>query len=207
MMKMKKWNKLFISILLLLNTGCLLQMILSGHYGRVPITISLYFTVWVPVIVRTTFKVKFPEHMEFAYLFFLFIAQFLGSVVNLYASIYWFDSFAHFVSGILAAVFALAILFWFQKYNHKSVAFNVFFIIAFSLMVASLWEFFEFTMDQITGGDTQKVLETGVVDTMKDMIVAFLGAILVSISYGYEKCMKKNLFFYHYEKEFGCKHE
>ena len=62
-------------------------------------------------------------------------------------------------------------------------------------------------MDQISGGDTQKVIETGVADTMKDMIVACLGAILVSIYYGFEKSTRKKLFFYHYEKEFGCKYE
>lgn len=207
MMKMKKWNKLFISILLLLNTGYLLQMILSGHYGRILVTLSLYFTVWVPVIARTILKIKIPERMELAYLIFLFLAQFLGSIVNLYASIYWFDSFVHFVSGILTAVFAIAVLSWFKKYDHKSIAFNIFFMIAFSMMIASFWEFFEFTTDRISGGDTQKVLETGVVDTMKDMIVACLGAILVSICYRYEKYIGKKLFFYHYEKELGCKHE
>lgn len=207
MMKMKKWNQLVISLILLLNSGFLLQMILSGHHGRIPVTLSLYLTVWIPAIVRSVLKVKIPERVEFVYFIFLFLAQFLGSIVNLYASIYWFDSFVHFVSGILTAIFGIAVLVWFGKYDHKSVAFNIFFMIAFSLMVASFWEFFEFTMDRISGGDTQKVIETGVADTMKDMIVACLGAILVSIYYGFEKSTEKKLFFYHYEKEFGCKYE
>lgn len=207
MMKMKKWNQLVISLLFLLNSGCLLQMILSGHYGRILVTLSLYLTVWIPAIVRAIFKVKVSEHMEFTYLIFLFFAQFLGSVVNLYASIYWFDSFTHFLSGILTAFFSIAVLVWFGKYDYKQVAFNIFFMIAFTLMVASFWEFFEFTVDQVSGGDTQKVLETGVVDTMKDMIVACLGSILVALYYGYEKCSGKKLFFNHYEKEFGCKNE
>lgn len=207
MMKMKKWNQLVISLIFLLNSGFLLQMILSGHHGRIPVTLSLYLTVWVPAIARSILKVKIPERMEFVYLIFLFFAQFLGSIVNLYASIYWFDSFTHFVSGILTAVFAIAVLFWFNKYDHKSVAFNILFMIAFSLMVASLWEFFEFTSDRLFHGDTQKVLETGVVDTMKDMIVACLGALLVSVYYGYEKYTNQKLFFKQYEKELGGKYE
>lgn len=207
MMRMKKWNQLIISLMFLLNSGFLLQMILSGHYGRIFVTLSLYLTVWVPAIVRATFKVKIPEHMEFVYLIFLFFAQFLGSVVNLYANVYWFDSFNHFVSGILTAIFSVAFLFWMQKYNVKDIRFNIIFMIIFSLAIASLWEFFEFTSDRIFGGDTQKVLETGVVDTMKDMIVAFLGAVLTSIYYGYEKTSCKKQFFYRYEKELGCKYE
>lgn len=204
---MKKWNKLLISLLLLLNSGYLLKLILSGNESRILVTVSLYLTVWIPTVLRHLIKVKIPPHMEFVYLIFVFLAQFLGSVVNLYASIYWFDSFTHFVSGILTAVFAIAILFWFQKYDSQSILFNIFFMIAFSLMVASLWEFFEFTSDRLLGGDTQKVLTTGVTDTMKDMIVAFLGAILTSVYYGYEKCMKKKQFFYQFEKEFKEKHE
>ena len=34
--------------------------------------------------------------------------------------------------------------------------------------------------------DPQKVVQTGVADTMGDIIVAFLGSILVSIGYQYE---------------------
>lgn len=206
-MKMKNWNNLCISLLLLLNTGYLLKLILEGNESRILVTLTVYLTIWIPKIARHILKIKLPEHMELIYIIFLFFAHFLGSVVNLYSSIYWYDSFTHFVSGILTAILAIAVLFWFQKYDQKSILFNIFFMIAFSLMVASIWEFFEFTSDQLLGGDTQKVLTTGVTDTMKDMIVAFLGAILTAIYYGYEKCCNKKQFFYHYEKEFGCKYE
>ena len=207
MMKMKKWNQLFLSLLLLLNSGCLLQMILSEQNSRILVTLSLYLTVWIPRVIQHIFKIKISDHFEFIYLVFLFFAQFLGSIVGVYSYIYWYDSFMHFISGILTAVFAIAVLYWFQKYNHKSIVFNIFFMIAFSLMVASIWEFFEFSSDKLLGGDTQKVLTTGVTDTMKDMLVAFLGAILTTVYYGYEKSCGKKQFFYYYEKELGCKYE
>ena len=41
----------------------------------------------------------------------------------------------------------------------------------------------EFTCDNLFGKDAQNVLTTGVDDTMWDMIVAFIGSILVSILY------------------------
>lgn len=203
---MKKWNNLLISLLLLLNTGFLLHLILSGHKSRILVTLSVYLIIWIPKIIRHHLEITFPDYMELVYIIFIFFAQFLGSVVGLYSSIYWFDSFIHFCSGILTGVLAITILFWFQKYDEKSILFNIFFVIAFSLMVASLWEFFEFTSDKILHGDTQKVLETGVGDTMKDMIVALLGAILTSIYYAYEKCCNKKQFFHHLEKAFGWKH-
>lgn len=207
MIAMKKWNLLLISLLLLLNSGWLLHLIVSGNQSRILVTLSVYLTVWIPRVICHILKIKLPDSMEMVYLLFVFLAQFLGSVVNLYSSIYWFDSFTHFLSGILTAVFALAILNWFHQYQSKSISFNIFFMIAFSLMVASLWEMFEFTSDCLLGGDTQKVAETGVTDTMKDMIVALLGAILTCIYYGYEKACHKKQFFYQYEKELGWKHE
>ena len=56
-------------------------------------------------------------------------------------------------------------------------------------MVASLWEIFEFTTDNLLGGDAQRVVATGVTDTMKDIICALLGSILFSFCYLYE-CLK-----------------
>ena len=62
-----------------------------------------------------------------------------------------------------------------------------------TLMVAGLWEIFEFTVDNLLGGDAQKVLTTGVTDTMKDIICALLGSILFSFCYLYECVKNKNL--------------
>lgn len=207
MMTMKKWNQLAISLILLLNTGWLIYLIVSGIQSRILVTLSVYLIIWVPKIARSLLKIDVPERMEFIYIIFIFLAQFLGSVVGLYSVIYWYDSFTHFLSGILTAFLGLSILNWFRKYDKNSISFNIFFILAFSLMAASMWEMFEFTSDRILSGDTQKVIETGVTDTMKDMIVAFLGAIIVSITYAYEKVMKKGKLFQKLEKEFGCKNE
>ena len=53
-------------------------------------------------------------------------------------------------------------------------------------MVAAGWEIFEFTADNLFGGNAQRALETGVRDTMKDIICALLGSILVVIPYIYK---------------------
>ena len=72
--------------------------------------------------------------------------------------------------------------------------FHIIFMIAFGLMIASFWEFFEFASDNILGGDTQWVKETGVDDTMGDMLIAFLGSILFCIYYFIEVQVKKDKF-------------
>lgn len=50
-------------------------------------------------------------------------------------------------------------------------------------MIASLWEFLEYGADTFLKMNVQHSIETGVSDTMEDMLVAFLGSIIVSILY------------------------
>ena len=78
-----------------------------------------------------------------------------------------------------------------KKYNEKDKWFNIFIIISFSLAIAAFWEMTEFTIDNIFKIDVQKVASTGVFDTMKDIILAFIGSILFSCYYLISK--KKNI--------------
>lgn len=50
---------------------------------------------------------------------------------------------------------------------------------------------FEFISDYLLNGDAQRVIETGVTDTMKDMICALLGNILFILIYVYNRNKKE----------------
>ena len=80
---------------------------------------------------------------------------------------------------------------------------NVLFVLGITFMVAGLWEIFEFTTDNIFSKDAQKVLTTGVTDTMKDIVSAFLGSLIIIISYIYEKVNKTKLFIINFIKSIG----
>ena len=57
------------------------------------------------------------------------------------------------------------------------------FVITFTLSVACLWECFEYVSDLILKGDAQHVLDTGINDTMQDMICALLACIIYNVIY------------------------
>lgn len=162
----------------------------SGIYG-ILIRLSVIPVLFIPEIIEKIFKFKINEHLKTIYIIFIFLAHFLGSIVNLYHHIYWYDSFTHFLSGIVISFVATYLLVLFKKYDKKSILFNILFILGISFMVAGLWEMFEFISDKLFNKDAQNVLTTGVDDTMKDMIVAFLGTILYIILYIYEECTNK----------------
>lgn len=179
-------------ILTFINIVLILVSIIGSFYfvftrdnqlGLILKDASIIITITLPYIVEKLFKIKIDINTKFAYIIFVFMAHFLGATCELYNKIYWFDKFTHTLSGVLTAYAAILLLKHLKKYNKKDRFFNVLFIIAFTLMIASFWEMFEFTANILFGGDAQKVASTGVTDTMMDIIVAFLGSILYSIIY------------------------
>lgn len=189
---MKKINNIIIALMLIVNTGCIGLTLLGRYNSNILVCLSLYPIVFMPKIFRK-FSSKVNDLIELIFLIFILFAQLLGSILHFYGIIYWYDSFMHYISGILTSFLAVLLLVLFNKYDEKDRIFNIIFIISITLMVAGLWEIFEFTADNLLGGDAQKVLTTGVTDTMKDIICALLGSILFSFCYLYECVKKKNL--------------
>ena len=103
----------------------------------------------------------------------------------------YFDNNINVIANLPYNVGTNLLLKWLNRYDKKDIVFNIIYIILITLSVAVLWECVEFTIDKVLGMDTQKVLTTGVDDTMKDMICALIGSILYSIYYLYNLNKKK----------------
>lgn len=146
--------------------------------------ISIIVTISALYIIQKLFKIKISEVINLTYIIFIFMAHFLGVICELYNYIYWFDKFIHFLSGIVTAFVAIYLLVKFRK--DKNMFFDILVIISLTLAVAAFWEIFEYLSSFYFHMDPQKVLTTGVSDTMGDIIVAFLGSILVSMCYYFE---------------------
>lgn len=193
---MKKIN-IFKNIIIFVVIFCSLcytvDAILDQNLYRILIRLSVIPVIFLPKIINVTFKTKISDASEIIYIIFVFIAHFLGSVINLYGKIYWYDNFTHYLSGIVVAFFALELLYKLDRYDSKKIFFTCLFIIAFNTMCASFWEFFEFISDNIFGKDAQNVLMTGVNDTMMDMILASLGSLTFVITYIFEEFNNKKL--------------
>lgn len=195
MMKTKTFNKILIFISIFCSICYSIQTIMEGNLYGTLIRLSIIPVILLPYLLKNLFKIKISNMSVSIYIIFIFLGHFLGSIVNLYKSIYWYDTFTHFISGFLVFFFGLEFIIRINKYDKKELWFNILFLIALSFMVAGLWEMFEFTNDRIFGKDAQKVIETGVTDTMKDMIVAVLGSGLCAITYYYEILNNKKIIF------------
>lgn len=164
----------------------------QGLYKNL-IIVSIIPVLLIPTLVNKFSKFKIEPEIEFVYLMFIFLAQFLGGSLNFYRIVPFYDKVMHGISGIMTSILAIVILVKSKSYNKNPLWVNVLFIICVTLSVATLWEFFEFTNDNIFSKDAQKVLTTGVDDTMVDMLAAFIGSIMFSIIYIIEEKTKKNI--------------
>ena len=192
---MKKINNIIIILSLVIE---LIYFIMNPiiTVDNILLLLSYIPVIFIPKIFNYIFKkskIKITDDIEFAYLIFLILAFLFGSIMGGYYKIYWYDSFTHLLSGVFTAFMAIVLLKWLNRYNKKDIVFNIIYIILVTLSVAVLWECTEFTIDKILGTDTQKVLTTGVNDTMKDMICALVGSILYSIYYLYSLSKKSNI--------------
>ena len=152
---------------------------------------SIVITIMALYIIKKLFKVKISEEINFLYILFIFIAHFLGVICELYNYIPWFDKFAHFLSGFVSSFLAIYLI---AKNNAQNkVWFNIIYIVSFAMLVAVSWELFEYTASVLFKVDPQKVIKTGVNDTMQDILVAFLASVLTCLSYWYEEITDSNL--------------
>lgn len=187
-------NYIFILIMIIGDICLVIRDLNMNNMSRMATYIVLIPLLFIPKLLRKFTKFHISNELEFVYLLFIFLAQFLGSGVNLYKYVPWFDTFTHFVSGILTCFIAIILLHLFHQSPKKKILFNITYILGIVFLVAGLWEFFEFGMDQLTGSNLQHSMETNVTDTMNDMLAAFTGSILFIITYLYEMLTEKKGF-------------
>lgn len=169
----------FVLVIIRINT--------AGIYDLL-INIAIIPLLIIPFEIQKFIKIS--DISLFIYSIHVFIAVFLGSIINFYNNVPWFDTFAHTLYGFLFSFFALEFLF--KTKNSKNIIISSILLLAIIALGAGLWETFEFTCDKIFNKDAQRVLLTGANDTMKDIIVAYIGSLIFILMYSYEYIYNKN---------------
>ena len=179
------YKRLIKLLILIMNLGTIIVAILEftrGNFSRILTFLAIFPILFAPYIInKTKYKLNYQE--MFLYYFFIFLADFLGCVVNLYNILSWYDLFVHFLSGIFTFVLGIIVLKRINSYDKDNKILNVVFALGVVAIIAILWEIFEFSADNILKVNLQHNLDTGVNDTMGDMIVASLGGFIGMLFY------------------------
>lgn len=188
----------------------------------------------LPSLFEQLLKVEIPPVFQMIIYVFIYAAEILGEVNKYYTAIPGWDTMLHTINGFLCAAIGFS-LFNILNRGSKSMQLSPFYLaivaFCFSMTVGVIWEFVEFTFDQVflldmqkdfivsnigsvtldesktqtpvriyditktiietKNGDTYVVdggyLDIGIIDTMKDLMVNFVGALVFSvIGYSYE---------------------
>lgn len=129
---------------------------------------------------------------------FMFLASVLGSSYRFYDHVLYWDKYVHCFSGVLGAEVAY-ILFCLLKKTKKAEKADLpllyVFMNAVNIMIAALWEEFEYAGLIFFNYDGIRHYSTGVHDSMTDILVCIIGGLLTTyFIYRYYQTGKANIF-------------
>ena len=217
--KKRNWARLFVIVVLvsfIAPTGFLIWRIAAGGaadgVGRsredyILMLLQCFLgvaAILVPVRLMRRWDVEIPRVMFLMYIAFLYCAIFLGEVRSFYYTVPHWDTILHTFSGAMLGALGFSMIAVFNNTEriplNLSPLFIAVFAFCFALALGGIWEIYEFTMDVVFGTNMQKfALNDGTLlagqaalsDTMKDIIVDTVGALVMSavgyISLKYQK--------------------
>lgn len=175
--------------------------------------IIVSFLFWIAYVLgRKYYRDHFnclPQSYYYIAMLFSLMSVYLGSYLNFYEAIYWWDIMLHFISGILLGFICIifvsfAIKSFFGEFKtKKDIIFLVVVGVLVSISFSVFWELYEYLYDYITGGNMQeglvikdnatsydmtphmystgRVVGLDLTDTMFDQFLAVTGSIIAGV--------------------------
>lgn len=137
----------------------LIRQLLAGDFYNAFLCIVSLLLFMIPRLVETKLKIELPDLLECTIYIFIFAAEILGEINNFYQIIPFWDTILHTLNGFLCAAIGFSLVDLLNR-NSRRVNLSPLYLalvsFCFSMTVGVCWEFFEFSMDNVTGTDMQK---------------------------------------------------
>jgi len=156
-----------------------LDALITGRLSLAFVAFATLALAMAPVYIARWAEIEVPRGFIVATTIFIGATLFLGEVYDFYEKYWWWDLLLHFGSAVgfgLIGFILVFMMFQGDRYAAPPIAI-AFFAFCFALSVGALWEIFEYGMDQAFDMNMQK---SGLPDTMKDLIVDTIGALIGS---------------------------
>lgn len=149
----------------------------------------------LPGFIEHKIRVIIPSRMLITYSLFLFAAIYLGEVRNFYFVIPYWDTILHALSGGMLGALGFSFVVLLNNIDRAPIklspVFVAIFSFCFSVTMGVLWEVYEYTFDGLLGLNMQKfatqsgeylIGRAALSDTMEDLMVDCIGALVISIA-------------------------
>lgn len=150
--------------------------------------------MFLPTFIEKRWSIHIPDYMTILYFVFLYCAIFLGEVRNFYYVVPHWDTILHAISGAMLGAFGFLLVSILNDSKKTKVILSPFFVaifaFSFALAIDAIWEIYEFTCDRLFQLNMQKyrladgtllIGNSALKDTMKDLIVDALSALIISV--------------------------
>jgi hypothetical protein len=141
-----------------------------------------------PELFRNRMDIVIPAEFHVVTVIFILASLYLGEIQQFYQLIWWWDMALHGSAGLLMGVFGFLLVYILNENPRVELqmkpGFIALFAFFFSISIGTVWEIFEFSADQLFGFNMQKEMfgdESGLTDTMWDMIINAVGAAMISL--------------------------
>lgn len=182
--------------------------VIIGDHSQDFLIIITFILTYYPSILEKKFGVYLPKRIQLVITLFIFAAQVLGEIGDFYEKISWWDTMLHTISGVVLGLVGFLFVYLLNEKGNLNVnlspKFVILFAFCFALTMGVFWEFFEFGADRLLGYNMQKFRlpgQDGLVDTMEDLIVDAIGAIIACVVGSLYIKKKKDVLFNDYFDE------
>ena len=179
-------------ILRFIVVALLVLELVQKQYESAFICVLVLVLFALPAFVQKNFGIQLPSTLEILILLFIFAAEILGELQSYYIHFAYWDTILHTTNGFVCAAFGFSLVDILCRNKQEKFRLSPLFMavvaFCFSMTVGVLWEFFEYGMDRFAHTDMQKdtiihsittvELDIGLQDTLVDLMVNFVGAVV-----------------------------
>jgi len=172
-------------LLMVIEWGLLLMEMRLLQLFLVTVIITVLFA---PELFKNKMEIVIPAEFHFMAVLFILASLYLGEIQQFYQRIWWWDMALHGTAGLLMGIFGFLLVYILNENPRVDLqmkqGFIALFAFFFSISIGTIWELFEFSMDQFFGFNMQKEMlgdVSGLTDTMWDMIINAAGAAVISL--------------------------
>lgn len=182
--RLRSTDKMITVLFVILRLSIIVSIIwafLVGNWEAFFINILAIVLTFIPHAIEKQYSINLPIEFHLVIVLFIYLSMFLGETFDAYERFFWWDAMLHTVSGIVLSFAGFMILYILhvQKKLQASPFIIAFFTFCVGVALGGVWEIFEFAVDSIFGTNMQK---SGLSDTMWDLIVDGVGALVMSIA-------------------------
>ena len=156
--------------------------IFKSDWTNFALAVVTMLLTFLPAFAKREFNIYYPGEFEILILAFIYASMYLGEIRSFYYRFWWWDVMLHTLSGMIIGAIGFSLVYILNGSERIALQLSPVFVAVFSfsfaLSIGALWEIYEYFMDSAFGLNMQK---SGLVDTMWDLIVDALGALVLSI--------------------------